>query len=201
MPEAADPGLRERKKRRTRAALVDAALRLFAERGYDRTTVADIAAEADVSPRTFFAYFRTKDDVLFVDTDDRIATFRTVLAQAAPGDRPIDVLRRACEQILAAGLLDVDHGPVAAKLSLMMNHPGLQASALRRALAAERALTDGLRAEFPDVDPREHAALVGAALGALITVALRAAADGTPPDQLAHDLTHALDLLDRGFGT
>src|SRR5437879_13599892 len=72
------PGLRERKKQRTRETIARAAHELFAERGYHATTLPDIAEAADVSTRTIFAYFPSKEDILFSD----FALMREALAQA-----------------------------------------------------------------------------------------------------------------------
>ena len=73
-----DEGLRERKKTRTRLALIEAAMRVYREKGFEGVTVAEIARQADVAPRTFFGYFETKEDVFLGRGDDRLA----VLVQA-----------------------------------------------------------------------------------------------------------------------
>jgi AcrR family transcriptional regulator len=86
-------GLRERKRQRTREAIVDAALRLFDERGFDHTTIADIAAEADIAPRTFFGYFPSKEDVVFDEFGDSFATLKARLLDREEGETAIDAMR------------------------------------------------------------------------------------------------------------
>jgi AcrR family transcriptional regulator len=92
-------GLRERKKAKTKAAIQQHALRLFAELGYQATTVEQIAEAADVSRSTFFRYFPTKEEVVLYDALDpaALAAFRAQPAQLSP----IQALRGAMRQVFA----------------------------------------------------------------------------------------------------
>ena len=95
-------GLRERKKRQTRLALARAALRLIDKHGYDAVTVDDIAAEANVSRRTFFRYFDSKDDVFVVDPEGKLAAMRIALRDGPPEEPTLDALRRGALAMTAA---------------------------------------------------------------------------------------------------
>jgi AcrR family transcriptional regulator len=87
-------GLRERKKQRTREQIAEAAMRLFAERGYHATTISDIAAAADVAPRTYFAYFPSKEAVVFHNLDRDMDALASALRDRRPGENAFDALRR-----------------------------------------------------------------------------------------------------------
>ncbi|MEU5224033.1 TetR family transcriptional regulator [Streptomyces toyocaensis] len=172
------PGLRERKKQRTRDALVRAALELIAARGYEGTTVDDITAAVEVSQRTFFRYFASKEEVAFFVT--RLAESHVVDAARGrpPGEAPLEVLRRAVldswdtineavEQLVPLDL----HLRV---YRVIESTPALLAAHLRRASELEEELAriiaerEGLDM---DADPRPR--ILVAAFGGVIRVAER----------------------------
>ena len=156
------PSLRERKRLRTRQALIAAAAELFEERGYDGTTVADIAAAADVSTRTFFSYFATKEEVLFPDGDARVKAALTAIDERRPGERPTEILLRAMAELGEAG--DDLVGPMAAlRLRFVVSVPSVRGRLLARQHDAQAEIATRLQAAFPDeLDEVEAAALVGA---------------------------------------
>jgi AcrR family transcriptional regulator len=86
--EDAPPGLRERKKQRTAEQLSQAAVQLFAARGFDETTIEDIAAAAEVSPRTFFRYFASKEDVVLAGLLDAVDVLGEAI-ESRPADEPV----------------------------------------------------------------------------------------------------------------
>jgi AcrR family transcriptional regulator len=95
-------GLRERKKQRTRELIASAALDLFGRQGYHATTVAEIAAAAEVSERTVFTYFPTKEDILFSDHAVFARRLASALHERAPGASALDTLRDFVVENLSA---------------------------------------------------------------------------------------------------
>ncbi|MGW2301991.1 TetR/AcrR family transcriptional regulator [Streptomyces sp. NPDC001809] len=147
---AAAPGLRERKKERTRQALSDAAVALFLERGFDAVSVAEVAAAAEVSKPTLFRYFPAKEDLVlhrFADHEDESA--RVVTAGRAAGTAPLDALYTHLRDGLArrdpvTGLCD--HPSVLAYLRLLYGTPALVGRLHAYRVRSETALADALAA-------------------------------------------------------
>ncbi|HEX3649324.1 MAG TPA: TetR family transcriptional regulator [Pseudonocardiaceae bacterium] len=108
-----EAGLRERKKQRTRGALIDAAFTLFERKGFDATTIDEIADAVDVSPRTFFRYFASKEEVALSLLDEQLGFLVEVLA-ARPADEPVlTALHHAAVEVVrgcesGAGGFDAD---------------------------------------------------------------------------------------------
>jgi AcrR family transcriptional regulator len=120
------PGLRERKKARTRAAIREHALRLFREQGYDATTVEQIAEAAEVSPSTFFRYFPTKEDVVLQDDMD---TRMIEALERQPADlSPLSAVRAAVRDAFAS-YTEADLEVIAETTLLSMTVPEIRARA------------------------------------------------------------------------
>jgi AcrR family transcriptional regulator len=105
---ATTEGLRERKKRQTRAAIADAAMALFAEHGFDAVTVADVARAADVSEKTVFNYFPAKEDLVMVGGEERRAALLEAIRTRPEGTSIVEPFRAATMAFVDA----VENGPV-----------------------------------------------------------------------------------------
>ncbi|WP_328980533.1 helix-turn-helix domain-containing protein [Streptomyces canus] len=161
------PSLRERKQARTRQALIDAAAELFERQGYDETTVAEIAAAAEIGTRTFFGYFAAKEDILFPDSDARARATIAAIADRDPADGPVDVLLRALDTI-AESDADMVSPMAAVRMRLFHTVPAVRGKALQVQLAAQRDIARELHVAFPDeLDRVSAAALAGALTGAV----------------------------------
>jgi AcrR family transcriptional regulator len=93
-------GLRERKKRAARESIAATARRLFVERGFVTVTVAEIAAAANVSEKTVFNHFPTKEDLAFAGREEGIAQFVTAIAERPPGSSVLDAFRATTHTVL-----------------------------------------------------------------------------------------------------
>lgn len=185
------PGRRDRKKQRTRAALIDAALRLVDERGLDGVTVEEISEAADVSPRTFFNYFAGKDEALTGDqfVDDHV--FRERFRAIEPGVPVIGAILLA----LRPGLeqMQAEQDSWFLRIRVMTRNPSLIAGLLGRGAQAERdlatAIADRLGIDPGEVYPTVAAGVIGAAVHS--SIMRWAACSGSRP---------LPDLVDEAFG-
>jgi AcrR family transcriptional regulator len=100
MNRGAPEGRRERKKRATRDTIAATALRLFAERGFDAVTVAEIAMAADVAEKTVFNHFATKEELAFAGREQRLNALLTRIAQRPAGTSVLDVFRATTEEMI-----------------------------------------------------------------------------------------------------
>ena len=180
-------GLRERKKQQTRETIARVALRLFAERGYDETTLADIAEAADVSPRTIFAYYESKEDILFCDGPS-LEEVSQALDQRPPGTTTVDAIRAYL------GSLPPPDEESMLRKKVIMTTPSVQVRHRARHAALEpllaRSIARDLGAEPDDLRARLAAASV---LAAFETALERLEAN---PDQPITD-EEAMQVLDQ----
>jgi AcrR family transcriptional regulator len=166
---ASKPGLRERKKQQTREKIARVALELFAERGYDETTLADIAEAAEVAPRTIFAYYEGKDDILLAKEGSILSELKRRLDERPAGTTTVDTLREFLTRIEAPD----------------------EASRLRKkVMCANPALEKKMRARLAELEPM---------LAESIAKDLGAAPDDLRPLLIAASMTAAFTSMSDRF--
>ncbi|AXB44487.1 TetR/AcrR family transcriptional regulator [Amycolatopsis albispora] len=192
----AEVGRRERKKQVTRQALVAAAVRLFTERGYDRTGVADIAEAADVSKRTFFLHFPSKEDVLLADGETRIELAVEVIERRRPGAPLREVLAEAVTSMIAntAGG-DLPNGLAALRAQLVVTTPAVQARVLHALFTAQTRIAAALRRAYPEqLNEVTAASVVGAVTGAVSAAAVASLGRGESAEETRAAMLAAAEL-------
>jgi AcrR family transcriptional regulator len=147
--DTAPASLRERKKLATRRALQRVALDLVAERGFAHVTVEDIAEAADVSPRTFFNYFPSKEAALFGVAADRCEDLRRRILDEAPGESAMTALRRALAADSAARAEQIselagDPADWVRRMKSLRDDPHLRAAQAAQLASTERVIAEAL---------------------------------------------------------
>ncbi len=192
-------GLRERKKQQTREKIAQVALRLFAERGYDHTTLAEIAEAADVAPRTIFAYFESKEDILLCGERSFLDDLKRRLDERPAGTTTVDALREFLSQIPRQDEEDL------LRKKVMSENPELQMKAHAGHTRLEPMLAESiakdLGAEPDDLQPMLAAASVTAAFISVRDRIFAAEAGGEPMthEQAMATLDQVLDFLRGGL--
>jgi AcrR family transcriptional regulator len=203
-------GLRERKKQQTRELLAETARRLFTERGFERVSVAEIAREADVSEKTVFNYFPTKEDLVYWRLESFEDELLETIRRRATGESVLDAFGRFVRQ--PRGMLGQDDAEARERLAaltrMIVESPSLVAreqqifegyTASLAALIAEQA-----GAEPDDVEPWVAANAMMGVHRRLIDYTRGRIVAGAPHRQLAADVLEQADrglaLLARGLG-
>jgi len=191
-------GLRERKKQRTHDDLQRVALQLFTERGYHDVTIEEIAAEVDVSPRTFYRYFASKEDVVLGSVPEMLDLTRDALA-ARPRNEPImESIRTVTLDLVAEFASDVEANRL--RTGIVAASPELQQRSAERQPIMEAVLVPFV-AERMGMDPEQDLApqiVVSCTVAATRVAIDRWIAHGSD-QSLTDSLDRALALIGDGF--
>ena len=185
---AREPGLRERKKQQTRESLRREAIRLFLAKGYEATTVEEIAAAADVSHMTFFRYFASKQDV--VDDGDTDAELVRLIARRPAEEGPFTAVHRAMVELVDQR--GADRNELTDVVRLILASSPLRSWLWEKHRVRERLVAEVLAGRHPEANQSDLAAVAAACVAVTgAAMATWAAGDGVA------DLR---TLVDEAFG-
>ncbi|MET7638206.1 TetR family transcriptional regulator [Streptomyces sp. NPDC005438] len=195
-PRPPGPGLRERKKIRTRRAIRDNAYRLFAEQGYDATPIDQIAENANVSPSTIFRYFPTKEDIVLHDGYDQ--ALQAALRDRPAEEPPLTALRHALLQTLRDATEDEER-EAAFRVQLSVRVPALRARMAESRSETCRVLATVLAERTGrDEDDLDLCIFTGAVMGAFVE-ALFHWGEHRQQDSIVAVAERTLDVLEKGL--
>jgi AcrR family transcriptional regulator len=205
--EGRTPGLRERKKRAAREHIAAVARRLFVERGFDAVTVAEVAAAADVSEKTVFNHFATKEDLAFAGREEGIAQFVAAIAGRSPGDSVLDVFRSMTHTVLGVFVAGGNEDLLAVA-QIIRGSPTLRERLTvgweSGAAAITAAVAEASGADAGDLVPAIAARTLWFTHRSIFLAALNGLTDGEDPARLAArlraDADRAYDQLAAGLG-
>ncbi len=189
------PGLRERKKAKTRAVIQAEALRLFRKLGYDATTIEQIADAAEVSPSTFFRYFPTKEEVILWDQFDPrlIAAFK----RQPPKQAPLEALRNAFREVFS-GLSSQELEEQRQRTDLIATVPSLRTALLDQTATAMEMIAEATAERTGrSADDFAIRSMAGAVLGVAMAATFYLAEH--PGGDLAELLDDGIVQLGKGF--
>ncbi|MDX2967708.1 TetR family transcriptional regulator [Kribbella solani] len=190
-------GLRERKKRETRAALAEAALRLALEKGPDQVTVEEIAEAADVSVRTFFNYFPHKEHAILGRNPEHVDRALERVLNAPASESPLTTMWFIVQDVLRDFEED---GEMTRRGELIMSTPDLLYHLLHASIEDEQLLTKALTERMGEPPGSLRPALIVNSAGTACRMAmeLHKTVPGRPVREL---LTEAFQLLAQGIDT
>jgi AcrR family transcriptional regulator len=192
-------GLRERKKRETRAALAWAAVRLAVERGFANVPVEDIAAGAGVSPRTFNNYFSSKAEAIVARHVDRL---QAIVAELRVRPQQESLWKAITEAVVAQFSGDETdetppHPQWSAGVKLMLSEPAVQAEFLRQSHGVERGIAAAISVRLGEDPDAIYPHLVAAAVGAVIQVSVEQWMTGDQQLSLRQVMQNAFERMAR----
>lgn len=197
MPKS--PGLRERKKQRTRRAIEQAALELFEIHGFDGTTIDDIATAAEIAPRTFFHYFPSKEDVVVGDYALRLDAIVGILKDGPGKQTPWQALRAAFLEVAAD--YEPERHQLLRRFRIISTTPSVNARSLQLQGEWEGevsvAVSKWLEVDVSqEIEPRLLAGAALAAMRASLAQWLAAGGNSHLPDHVSR----CFDLMESGLG-
>lgn len=196
--KASATSLREQKKSETRRSILRCARRLFAKQGFDATTLDEICAGAQVSRRTFFRYFPTKEALVFPNRDTRIERFRKFMASPSSGATVFEKMRRVTRVFAAE--YEQNRVGILAMQSIINDSAALLAREREIDREWEQVIEDAFAAERGNTpEARRRAIILAGATMGVVRATMRDWFAGGGEEDLAALGLAAIESLERGF--